>query len=43
MFIFLYSYYIKDKKIIDRLIEILEKMEACSNDRLENNEAETNE
>lgn len=40
---FLYSYYIKDKKIIDRLVEILDKMEACSTDRVENNETETNE
>jgi hypothetical protein len=37
---FLYRYYIKDKKIIDRLIEILDKMEKYSNDRVENKEAE---
>jgi hypothetical protein len=36
----LYRYYIKDKKIIDRLIEILDKMEKYSNDRVENKEAE---
>ena len=40
---FLFRYYIKDKKIIDRLVEILDKMEACSTDRVENKEAETNE
>lgn len=40
---FLYGYYIKDKKIIDRLVSILDKMEACSNDKLENTETENNE
>ncbi len=40
---FLYEYWRKDKSILDRLEEILIKMEDCSNDRLENNEAETNE